>query len=308
MKQIHVAAGVVKNAQGAILLARRPVDKHQGGLWEFPGGKVEPGESAQAALARELAEEVGIDITASRPLIQVAHRYPDKSVLLDVFLVTGFSGEARGCEGQAICWTEPENLHQFEFPAANTPIVAACQLPNRLLITGDVASPQRCLRQVESAFSRGVGAVMLRTAHPDRIEIAAELQLLCRQQHKLFILNGSVAEAEMLGVTALHLNSQRLGEISGRDAFAGQWLSASCHSPEELRLAAEKGMDFALLSPVMQTASHPEVAPVGWQQFSDWTQSCAMPVFALGGLHEADLDVAYHHGAQGIAAISAWWD
>ena len=100
MKRIHVAAAVIRCVDGQILLAKRPEDKHQGGLWEFPGGKVEASETVQAALSRELEEELGIRPSAARPLIQVRHDYPDKQVLLDVWEVSAFTGEPHGAEGQ----------------------------------------------------------------------------------------------------------------------------------------------------------------------------------------------------------------
>lgn len=126
MARVHVAVGVIRNRHGQILISRRHPDSHQGDLWEFPGGKVESGETVQQALARELREELGIDIGPCGALIEIAHDYADKSVLLDVWLIESFTGEPIGLEGQALAWCPPEQLDQYEFPAANAPIVAAC--------------------------------------------------------------------------------------------------------------------------------------------------------------------------------------
>lgn len=126
MRRLHVAVGVIRNPRGEILISRRPPDVHQGGLWEFPGGKVEPGESVIQALERELLEELGIRIASCRALLEVAHDYLDKAVLLDVWLVESFRGEPAGREGQALAWCLPERLHRYRFPAANTAIVDAC--------------------------------------------------------------------------------------------------------------------------------------------------------------------------------------
>ena len=125
MKRVEVAAGVIYNPQGQILIAKRAVNQHQGGLWEFPGGKIEAGESAQQALARELHEELAIEVLASEPLVRIAHDYTDKSVVLDVWCVTAFSGEARGIEGQPLAWVSVDQLTDYDFPAANEPIIAA---------------------------------------------------------------------------------------------------------------------------------------------------------------------------------------
>jgi 8-oxo-dGTP diphosphatase len=124
---VHVAVAVIVDARQRILIALRPEGVHQGGLWEFPGGKVEPGETVQQALSREISEELGLRVTDSRPLIKIQHDYNDKSVLLDVCWVDQFDGVAEGREGQPICWVGPEDLSHYHFPAANQSIVAAVQ-------------------------------------------------------------------------------------------------------------------------------------------------------------------------------------
>ena len=128
MALLHVAVGVVLDDSDRVLIARRAVQSHQGGLWEFPGGKVEAGESVLQALARELEEELGIRVASSSPLLEVRHDYGDKAVLLDVHLVRDFSGTARGLEGQPLNWVAASELGQFQFPAANGPIVDAVVL------------------------------------------------------------------------------------------------------------------------------------------------------------------------------------
>ena len=124
---VHVAVGVIVRLGQEILIARRPAALHQGGLWEFPGGKVEPGETVQQALQRELQEELAIAATVMAPLLTVQHDYPDKSVLLDVWWVEQFSGEPRGEQGQPLRWVSAAALTDYAFPAANQPIVAAIQ-------------------------------------------------------------------------------------------------------------------------------------------------------------------------------------
>ena len=125
MAAVHVAVGVVLDEQHRVLISRRASAAHQGGLWEFPGGKLEPGESVERALARELREELGIGFASSQPLLLVPFNYGDKAVLLDVHLVTELEGKARGLEGQPLRWVTAEELARYEFPAANVPIVSA---------------------------------------------------------------------------------------------------------------------------------------------------------------------------------------
>lgn len=126
-KRVHVAVGVIVDRQQQILISRRHDDAHQGGLWEFPGGKVEAGEPVTEALARELKEELGIECPDSgmQALIEIHHDYSDKHVLLDVWWVRDFKGEARGLEGQPLSWVAPDALADHAFPAANAPIIDA---------------------------------------------------------------------------------------------------------------------------------------------------------------------------------------
>ena len=125
MQPVHVAVGVILDASRRVLLTRRAEDSHQGGLWEFPGGKVEPGETLLDALARELQEELGIRVRRSSPLLEVRHDYGDKQVLLDVHVVWEFDGQALGREGQPLAWVAGDELAQYSFPAANAAIVEA---------------------------------------------------------------------------------------------------------------------------------------------------------------------------------------
>jgi len=120
---VTVAVGIVQDRQGRVLVSRRAADAHQGGLWEFPGGKVEPGEEIEVALAREFREELGVEVLASEGLMRIEHDYGDKQVCLDVRRVTQFQGEARGLEGQPLAWQLPEDLRDWAFPAANAPIL-----------------------------------------------------------------------------------------------------------------------------------------------------------------------------------------
>lgn len=309
-KLIHVAAAVIRNGRGQILIARRPDDKHQGGLWEFPGGKVEPAEPVAEALARELYEELGIRITQATPLIKIPHHYPDKSVLLDVWNVTDFEGEAHGAEGQPIEWVEPEALDRYAFPAANTPIVAAARLSSRILVTGQAVDVHEYERRLQQALGQGIRHVILRakSLSESRLDdLYQSLHPLCAQSGALLGVNASVELANSLKAEHVHLTSVRLMALGSREAFQGRWLSASCHNAEQIRMAEEKGVDFITLSPVQPTRSHPGEPTLGWDAFAELVEGCTVPVYALGGVGDQDLELARSLGAQGVAAISAWW-
>ena len=133
-RQIHVVAGVLSDAAGRVLVARRPSGSHLAGLWEFPGGKLRSDEPREAGLARELAEELGIRVLAASPFIRVEHRYSDRDVLLDVWRVESYSGEPHGREGQAIEWRNVGSLDAADFPPADAPVLAALR---RLRLCGN---------------------------------------------------------------------------------------------------------------------------------------------------------------------------
>jgi len=131
----HVAVGVVRDAEDRVLLTQRPARVHLGGLWEFPGGKAEPGETVLSALCRELGEEIGIEVHRARPLIRIVHHYPERSVLLDTWIVQAHSGTAKGCEGQPLAWVSVRDLVSYALPAADAPIVTALTLPELWRVT-----------------------------------------------------------------------------------------------------------------------------------------------------------------------------
>ncbi len=310
MKRIHVAAAVIVDGEGRILIARRPADKHQGGLWEFPGGKCEAGETVRECLQRELHEELGIEVGQARPLIQIAHDYPDKSVLLDVWQVEGFTGEAHGREGQPVRWVYSSALNDFSFPAANRPIVKAAQLPDRYFITPEPdADHAAFLRMFDAVLRKGVQLLQFRAkalATEVYRALAKRVIELAHAHGAKVLLNSEPRLALELGADGVHLTSVRLQALSQRPLPAGMLVAASCHNGQELAQAQKIECDFAVLSPVCVTASHPDAAPLGWQQFAEQTRHAALPVFALGGLTLEDLPQAFSHGAQGVAGIRAF--
>ena len=309
---INVVAAAVFDGSGRILITRRPDHVHQGGLWEFPGGKIETGESVSAALARELHEEVGVELQQARPLIRVAHAYPDKKVLLDVWRVDGFTGEAHGKEGQPFKWVEPGQLADFSFPDANLSIISAVQLPDLYLITPDPGSDtQAFLKQLETCLSKGVRLVQLRAkslTREDYIELAKQVKKLCVEFGAKLILNADPELVSAVDADGVNLTGQRLLALDKRPLPDNKWVSASCHIAGDIAHASAIGVDFAMLSPVQATASHPETKPLGWEKFQDMCECAPFPVYALGGVKPDNLGQAFDHGAQGIAAIRALWD
>jgi 8-oxo-dGTP diphosphatase len=124
---IHVVAAALYNSHGEVLIAERPPGKHLSGRWEFPGGKLDAGETEKQALARELAEELGVQLGACRPLLHVCHDYDDRRVEISLWVVEGFSGEPAGLDGQRLAWVAPPNLHAEDMLAADVPFIDALQ-------------------------------------------------------------------------------------------------------------------------------------------------------------------------------------
>jgi len=306
-KIIHVVAAVIENTEGQILIAKRPQHVHQGGLWEFPGGKVESGESANHALQRELHEELNINISDSQPLIQIHHNYPDKSVFLDVQHITSFSGIAIGNEGQKIQWVNKSELNGFQFPAANKPIIDATQLPREYLITPEheLKDREQFLTQLEMQLQSGIRLVQLRAKSLSANEFStlyAQVNKLTEASGARLQVNTSVENALRLGASGIHLSSRELFKTTSfpKDLY----VSASCHNQKEINQAEQLGVNFIVLSPVKFTHSHPDSEPIGWNKFELFCEKTTVPVFALGGMERDDTAKAVSCGAQGIAAIS----
>jgi 8-oxo-dGTP diphosphatase len=311
---LQVAVGVIKNAEGQVLISLRDESLHQGGLWEFPGGKIESGESPEQALTRELKEELAITVITAVPLITIKHHYPDLSVQLNVFLVEHFSGDPKSCEGQPFKWANSAELANHAFPSANQPIITAAQLPPFYAILDD-ADESLLLVNLQKILARGIKLIQLRLkiSPPRTIEMFLELAYpLCKQQGALLLINSAVKNAEYFAVDGIHLTSRHLMSATRRTAFQHRtsdragWIAASCHNLQELKHAQTIGADFVVLAPVLATKTHPETDPLGWKQFAGLVSQVNLPVHALGGLSESCLDSARQAGGQGIAAIRAF--
>ncbi len=312
LAQVHVAAAAIVGSDGRILIARRPEHLHQGGLWEFPGGKVEAGETVAQALSRELQEELGIVPSASVPLIRIPFDYPDKRVVLDVWRVTAFDGEPHGHEGQPLRWVTLDQLDELPFPAANQRIITALQLPDAYMITGDFNSHDDFMRRLHSALEAGVKLVQLRAkslALDELTALAQAASALCRKAGAKLVLNGSPLSLPAGIADGIHLDSYTLKSISAEQLLCWRkgLIGASCHSPEELAVATRLGLNYVSLSPVCHTLTHPDTAAIGWEVFRHWIQDIPLPVYALGGMTAEDRQVAVRHGGQGIATIRGYW-
>lgn len=309
--RIHVAVGAVQRGD-KVLIAFRSPDLHEGGKWEFPGGKVEPGEDVREALRRELHEELGIEVRRTAPLIQIPFDYSDRKVWLDVWSVTEFSGEATGRDGQDLRWVARGELSEYEFPAANRAIVLALQLPSLYLISdlGRFAGRREFLEALDVALAAGARLIQLRENGLDDGEfaiLAGEVLARSRAHGARVLVNRDPEMARRVGADGIHLSGRRLHETEDRPLSPPALLAASCHTEEDLRRAEAIGADFVVLSPVQPTSSHPGQAGMGWERFRNLCAETRIPVYALGGMKPADLEHAVNHGAQGLAMIGGVW-
>jgi 8-oxo-dGTP diphosphatase len=309
--RVEVMAAAITDARGRVLLARRTEGRDLAGLWEFPGGKREPGESPEQALVRELREELGIDVQVGPPLIAVAQQYPNKRLRLDVRQVTQWQGIPRGHEGQALAWVPREKLVGYAMPPADRPVVAALLQPDSYLVTptpGD-GDDAEWLAALERSLDAGIRRVQVRLPGLDaarRRALVEAAAACCDAAGAEILVNHDIALARELGL-GLHLRAAQLRELRERPVAAGHRLAASCHDSDELRQAEALGCDFAVVGPLKPTPTHPDAPGIGWTGFEHLREHAPLPIYAIGGLGPDDIATARHHGAQGVAAIRGLW-
>ena len=359
-KIVEVAAAVLQRPDGTFLLAQRPPDKIWAGYWEFPGGKVEPGETAYHALVRELHEELGITVQTAYPWVTRVFTYPHATVRLNFFRVTAWRGELHPHEGQEFSWQRTsdvwvsQDIPVSSFPRrressdlikldsrlrgitsdlpacglsrmasssindgitvspvlpANAPILRALSLPPLYAISNmQELGEEEFMLRLEAALHKGLRLVQLREKNLSRDELhdlGLRVVELAHTHGAKMLLNGDVALAQEVSADGVQLTSAQLAELSERPEV--EWCAASCHNKDELRRAEELGCDFALLSPVLPTLSHPGAPHLGWEGFAAIAAGASIPVYALGGLSSSDMETAWRHGAHGVALLRQAW-
>jgi 8-oxo-dGTP diphosphatase len=309
-KRVDVAAAVITRPDGAFLLGQRAPGTFYPGYWEFPGGKVEPGETPRQALIRELREELGIEAREAWPWLTREFAYEHAHVRLHFFEVPAWSGTANDHVHAALAWQRPEESGVAPMLPANGPVLKALRLPRTMGIThaGQIGISAQ-IAVLENALARGLRLVQVREPDlpPQEKESCARAVLaLARPAGALVMVNGDVELARRIGADGLHLRAAQLAATESRPGF--EWVGASCHTRPELERAAELGLDYALLGPLRPTATHPDRPGLGWEAFAAMIAGLPLPVLALGGLTTADLRTARTAGAHGIAAIRGAWD
>ena len=308
-RELHVAAGIIEDDQGRVLLSQRAAHGEHPNLWEFPGGKLEPGEDAPAALQRELMEELGVEVMPLRRVHCVRWREPERMLVLDGWRVRVVAGVARGLQGQALLWVPLPKLRATPMPPADVPLCSALQLSEVMWITPGLTSAVDLpdwLSQLDARLERGIRWVQLRLPGADRALLALAAQALaerCRIVGARWLLNGDPEDARVLRADGVHLSAAALRACALPLRDVPFLIGASCHNAEELACAAGLGLDYATLSPLHVTSTHPHALPLGDAQFAALLRDCPLPVFALGGVGIDDLDHVRALGAFGVAGI-----
>jgi 8-oxo-dGTP diphosphatase len=307
---IDVAVAILIRADGRALLAQRPAGKVYGGWWEFPGGKIEAGEAPAHALAREVHEELGVELERAYPWITRVFTYPHATVRLRFFRVLAWRGEPHGREGQAFAWQNLAALTVGPVLPANGPVLKSLSLPDEYAISNAAeVGEARFLTRLEARLAAGLQLVQLREKSLPRERLAALARrvVAAAAPHGARVLvNGDAALARETGAHGVHLTARQLDEAAVRPDL--EWVAASCHGAAELRKAEALGADFAVLGPVAATPTHPGAPTLGWAGFAAIACDAAIPVFALGGMRLTDLERAWACGAHGVAMIRGAWD
>ena len=314
-KVTHVAVAILTKENGEFLLASRPQGKPWAGWWEFPGGKIEAGESPEHALKRELKEELGVMPTRIQPWLQRIYNYPEthdspaKTVCLHFFFVTAWQGELHAHEGQQLSWQNPENITVSPVLPANAPIMKSLALPSIYAISNMAEIGEEAfLTALENQLKNGLKLIQFREhlCEPISTRLPEQIISLAHEFGAKILLHNDVELAKKLGADGVHLPSAALLKLLQKPEHL--MVAASCHNAVELEHAQKLGLDFVVLSPVKPTKSHENVATLGWQNFTQFIESIEIPVYALGGMTLEDLPQALQAGARGIAMQRAIWE
>lgn len=294
---------------GMVLLGNRPEGKAWAGWWEFPGGKIEAGETPVDALQRELDEELGVHATEVYPWLVRTFDYPEKTVKLHFFIVKAWQGEPAGREGQQLSWQRPACLTVEPMLPANTPILSALSLPPIYAISNlQEMGEAPFFKAFETQLKSGLKLIQVREkqlSSIDLIDLSKKMIALARQYGARVMMNASLDDVLSAGADGIHLNSHSL--MNSLEKPQGLLVAASCHDEKEMEHAAKLNVDFVLLSPVLPTLSHAETQGMGWDNFEKIKQDYPLPVYALGGMQHSDLKSAWQAGAHGIAMQRAVW-
>ena len=307
VETIKAVVGVLYNDKQQILIAKRQAHQFMGGFWELPGGKIETGESDEAAIIRELHEELGVVVTDLSIHQTMIYQYPDRVVELSIYNINRYQGSPKGIESQTIAWVDIKNLSQYKLLPTMKAFISSITLPDRYWITPSSNHQSKAwTRKFDEKLKQGVQLIQLRSKVDINSNFIAELYNKCKQNSTKLLLNIPNKTFNEPYCDGWHLTTNEMLEIKDRPCADNQLLGVSTHDLTEALQAQEMGADFVVISPVQATQTHPDTVPIGWEVSGEVVKKLNIPVYFLGGMSLNDLNKTLKLGAQGIAGVSAF--
>jgi len=310
-KVTDVAVGVLLRPDGAVLLADRPAGKPYAGYWEFPGGKIEAGESIEHALARELHEELGIDIGPATPWVTFEFDYPHAYVRLHFRRVRQWRGTPHGREGQRMTFFRLDGERPAPLLPAAVPALRWLGLPEVVAeVDLDRGPASVQLAQVDAALAHGVRMLLVRSASAQAsmqvAEVLAALGARVRAHSALLVVEAALAGRAAGAIDGTHVGA--LADVVPAPGELLAWRGADASSSVALTQWARAGGDYAIVGPVLpMTGPHAGAGAIGWHGLSALVRSAPLPVLARGGVSLDDLSRAQAIGAHGLVLpVSNW--
>jgi 8-oxo-dGTP diphosphatase len=307
---VRAAAAVVQRQDGFLLMAQRPPGRGWSGWWEFPGGKIQENESPFEALQRELQEEINISANDATLWLERSYIYPDKKVYIYFFKVTDWTGEITSCENQLLDWQNPSYPSVAPILPTNLFVLKSILLPPVYAIT-NIAELGETLffERLKIKLEEGLKIMQVREknlSYQGIKKIAQKILDLAKPYQAKVLINENEELALDVGADGVHYPSYSLIQLKHRPNFS--ICGTSCHNLEELIIAQDLKMSFAVLSPVQKTESHPRAETIGWEFFSECANKLDIPIYALGGLNQENLATSWRYGGHGIAMQRAIWE
>lgn len=305
---VEVAVCIVRAPDGRVLMAERTARQISAGFWELPGGKIDAGESAQAAAVRELAEEVGIRSLQLKRWLTYEYPYRLRRVRLSFFIIERWDGIPHGKEGQRLAWVDPAAPSVAPLLPSVVRILAGLALPRVYAVcrSCDHGGASSMLERIGLAVRSGLRLLQLREpdmAPDQRVALARRVNAVAAAAGARVLLTGSALEVRRAGLAGLHSTSSELQRLRARPQVS-LWI-CSCHDERDLARASALGADAVVLSPVLDTATHRDRPSLGWEEVERLSTQASVPVYVQGGLQLSSLERALRAGTIGIA--TAHW-
>ena len=304
MKTITAVVGVLRNKNNDILIAERRADQFMAGFWELPGGKIEPNESPEQAITRELQEELAIEIQQLSLHQTMSHDYEDRTINLSIYTIDQYQNTPIGAEGQKIAWVKINQLTTYKLLPTMKSFINSLTLPNKYWITPANHDSDEWMQKIDQKIDQGIKLIQLRSKIPLDSTIINEVRNKCQQYGVRLLLNTLNKDFTALNCDGYHLTTHEMQSLT-QNPCPNHLLSVSTHNLTEALQAQKLGADFIVISPVQATQTHPDTPPIGWNAAKEIVDKLNIPVYFLGGMTKNDLKKTLELGAQGIAGVSA---